>query len=746
MPSVLLLLLAGAVLAQDTLPSQDNVTDYAPTVNVECPDFSTTSLIRQFTPQNQSLHPDEIKYVNSRFNTTVQDAWNAWLGDGSGLGYNLSAFQGHFPKVGLAIPGGGLRAAQYGAGCLSGLDARNDSSKAAGTGGLLQVASYMSGLSGGSWVTGSLFFNNWPTIKDLVYGNGGSLDGWKLDLPLVSPDGDDVFSTDNQNFYGSILWSVISKAQAGIDTSITDPWARAISYHFLNQTNRQNFFTNATAHGAGQLWSDIPQIPAFQQNLTPFPLIVTDSRPVGSNLTTALGPESVVYEISPFEFASYDPNLSAGMNLSYAGTHLTNGKADNGSACVKGFDQAGFIMGTSASLLNQIFDFAHNTLQGFSSSDSNTFIYILQRQLRSVRTRADDVANWPNPFNGLKSSTFQDSGSTWLELIDGASNGENIPYGPLFVKSRGLDVIVTIECSADDPNFWPNGTGAIATSSRLSSILLASHQQFPPIPQTAADWVSTGVRQRPTFFGCDPTQSPAEYPLVIYLPNAPPITGDNPVTNTGTFVLTYPLKHTQLFLDQVHFNTISGFTRVPLHVSIYVPNANTPDPNFGICLQCAAVDRARTKVSPVVARSSICSQCFQQYCYDPAHPPSQSELPNRKLVFVDPTPQGLTKVEGFLGTNKFKLLGGVIGLVVFIALLSGGLIWWKKRKDREMQYNRVNNFHDDGGDAARVWPAQTQGQRYSDYQAEAYELPAHQTEVKGLGATHGVDGKTLDSP
>lgn len=52
------------------------------------------------------------------------------------------------------------------------------------------------------------------------------------------------------------------------------------------------------------------------------------------------------------ELASYDPNLSAGMNLTYAGTHLTNGKPDNGSACVTGFDQAGFVMGTSASLFN----------------------------------------------------------------------------------------------------------------------------------------------------------------------------------------------------------------------------------------------------------------------------------------------------------------------------------------------------------------------------------------------------------
>lgn len=40
------------------------------------------------------------------------------------------------------------------------------------------------------------------------------------------------------------------------------------------------------------------------------------------------------------------------MNLTYVGTHLSNGKPANGSACVTGFDQAGFIMGTSASLFN----------------------------------------------------------------------------------------------------------------------------------------------------------------------------------------------------------------------------------------------------------------------------------------------------------------------------------------------------------------------------------------------------------
>lgn len=64
-------------------------------------------------------------------------------------------------------------------------------------------------------MTGSLVFNNWPTIKDLVYGNG-DLAGWLLDLPFATPDGDNIFSEENQYFFGSILWSIMAKANAGM--------------------------------------------------------------------------------------------------------------------------------------------------------------------------------------------------------------------------------------------------------------------------------------------------------------------------------------------------------------------------------------------------------------------------------------------------------------------------------------------------------------------------------------------------
>jgi lysophospholipase len=56
-----------------------------------------------------------------------------------------------------------------------------------------------------------------------------------------------------------------------------------------------------------------------------------------------------------------------------------------------------------------------------------------------------------------------------------------------------------------------------------------SHQQFPAIPSTPEEFIQFGVNARATFFGCNP-ENATDYPLVIYLPNAPPFNGDDPVT------------------------------------------------------------------------------------------------------------------------------------------------------------------------------------------------------------------------
>lgn len=132
-----------SVLADDL----GSPTDYAPQVNVPCPD---APLVRVFTPETQSLNALEREYISQRESTVIPEAWNDWIGDGSALGYNMSIFNNQYPRVGIAIAGGGHRAAQLGAGVLLGYDARDGLAKKSGTGGFLQVASYITGLSGES--------------------------------------------------------------------------------------------------------------------------------------------------------------------------------------------------------------------------------------------------------------------------------------------------------------------------------------------------------------------------------------------------------------------------------------------------------------------------------------------------------------------------------------------------------------------------------------------------------------------
>ena len=190
---------------------------------------------------------------------------------------------------------------------------------------------------GGSWLTASLMLNDWPTPSTLVYGDHGGLPGWMLDLDLVAPSSINSGDSDNQAYWGSLLASVGAKANATMsvilssrcsdvdtsscsDTSFTDLWGRALSYHFLNQTTRDNFYTNNTGHGAGQLWSQIPLLPSYVNRSMPFPIITADSLP--TNSTSVVSLDSVVYEASLRILSSF--------------AHLADGSSSRRSSLVLG--------------------------------------------------------------------------------------------------------------------------------------------------------------------------------------------------------------------------------------------------------------------------------------------------------------------------------------------------------------------------------------------------------------------------
>ena len=65
---------------------------------------------------------------------------------------------------------------------------------------------------GGSWFTGSLYFNDFATIPDLVHGNSEDLSGWLLDLDLFLLAGFNILDDRNTLFFQSIVASVAAKA------------------------------------------------------------------------------------------------------------------------------------------------------------------------------------------------------------------------------------------------------------------------------------------------------------------------------------------------------------------------------------------------------------------------------------------------------------------------------------------------------------------------------------------------------
>ena len=72
-----------------------------------------------------------------------------------------------------------------------------------------------------------------------------------------------------------------------------------------------------------------------------------------------------------------------------------------------------------------------------------------------------------------------------------------------------------------------------------------------------------------------------------------------------------------------------------------------------------------------MSRSDVCNQCFRQYCFDQENPPNNSELPGRKLEFVDPDPEGVSRVTQFLNVNKVPIILGFLGVAILIAGLIG---------------------------------------------------------------------------
>lgn len=395
---------------------------------------------------------------------------------------------------------------------------------------------------------------------------------------------------------------------------------------------------------AAYTFSSIANDTNFTDATIPMPIIVSVERPAGQ---LQILENSTVFEFNPWEMGSYDMGNPAFAPLRYVGSPFNNGTIASGGQCIAGVDNVGFVVGTSSTLFNQGF-LAIN--QG-SPDVPDFFVRALNATLAGLSDQSADVALWPNPFFGYQATTNRNANSSFLDLVDGGEDLQNIPFHPLIWSLRAVDVIIAVDSSADTTTHWPNGTALVATYQRSISNFSndLERNRFPVVPNQNT-MVNLGLNKRPTFFGCNGTNTTGNNnnsnpgPLIVYLPNAPYTN----YSNVSTFDLEYTTEQRQAII-------LNGYNVATM------ANA-TVDAQWPACLGCAILERSLHRTGTQVP--AVCADCFQRYCWNGTvndTAPATYE-PTQIVASSGGETSGAERARGFPGAGRLVVTVGILGL------------------------------------------------------------------------------------
>ncbi|KAH9814792.1 lysophospholipase [Melampsora americana] len=555
--------------------------NYAP-VWVPCPRELQVRSPERIGP----LADKESEYIHQRTSKSIPH-WRRYLKGANLTDFNIDHFLNraekegakagwNLPNIGIALSGGGPRAALLGASIVHTFDARNPEAMQAGTGGIMQLMNYVAGLSGGSWFTGSWATGDFPIIPELIQ-------SWDL-------------TQDNQPFdwqtikkYPPAVKIARQKADAGFPASLID---------------------NAPNYGESVLFSSIRNVSTFKNFDAPYPIIVATSR--GNKGTSSITLETPIYEFTPEEFGVWHPSLNAFIPIDYLGTSMFNGKVPPHGDCVNGFDNAAFVMGASSNILSEPFA-PNEQMPLIKRLIAGLYYYFTDHMY--------DEALVLNPFNGLgigfgPSSGFPDGKDSLLYLADGGLGGENMPLWPLIQPARKLDVIFAVDAQADglgktiDAQGYANGTSLYMTYLKTQ---LPDYQgyPFPKIPDTSREFSARGLHQRPSLFGCNETSGP----LVIYFPNYYIVAE----TDVSTVHASYTPAEIEGFLANgfAIATQARGISTVDDFLSGELASAldrigESEEPRWITCIACGLIDRQNRRDG--ISRTPQCEACFTKYC------------------------------------------------------------------------------------------------------------------------------------
>ena len=530
---VSLLTLALSVVTAYALPPSDlrtlsigqqrDSTSYAPHA-ATCP---STPLTRPASGLSQA----ETSYIAGR-SPIAAAALKTWL-DNTGAGFGQPST---YPTLALASSGGGFRALLSGAGVHQALDGREGGTSVSG---LYQALTYESGLSGGGWLLGSIAGNNWPTITNLktTLWEDTFADG------LLLPDNIGV-GVDN----AEILAAIGSKNAAGYSPTTIDYYGRLLGYALLKQSQG----------GVADTWSGVTQQSNFTSAAVPFPIITAVGVDGSQGECYPQNPNDPIYELTPYEFGSWDTGDAGFAQMQYIGSR--------GTSCVTGYDNLGYIMGTSSNVLDGVCLPFPDEIQAIQ--DVTNAIEDALNINNTADTRAV-FAPYPNPFANEP---------TEIDLVDGGETNQNNPIWPFL--HRQIDLLFVSDNSGDE-NTYPNGTAIHQTYTQAQASGLT---RMPAIPESDT-FVVQGLNTRPTFFGCNDTN----VMTIVWLPNY----NFTYASNTNTFKLQYSKTETDAMIaNGVAVGSYNGSS------------------TYGTCVGCAILKKTSASLP------SACTACFDELCFN----------------------------------------------------------------------------------------------------------------------------------
>ncbi|GKT47313.1 lysophospholipase 1 [Colletotrichum spaethianum] len=584
------LAIAGLAVAQGQ--GDGGVDPFAP-VYANCP-----SGLR-VRPASEGLSRSESSWKVSRGEKVIP-ALSSYLTLANIDGFNVQDYiqrlnTSNFPVVGLSISGGGTQSGIGGLGIWQAFDARNPAAVAARTGGLTQVLTYITGLSGGGALTVStLAANDFVTIDALRK---------QIDFTVdytVGPDG-------NQTTYlTEIFENLGAKAETGLPVSVADAFGQFWGI-YLPENRTYGNYSDLTLPGTVFSLGEAPMPIVSLSEVIPgqSPNIGGIMWP-GRNATNGFNLTS--YEVTPFEFGSWrGGRIQAFMPTMYLGTSMANGTAQNTSECIQGFDKFTFIQGSTANafdawFIDEWYDtpiFAKRALKTGPPTSGNIIPppqfeddgrVILVNQTAQFFNQTFNESLWatyPNPFENYNPAM---QGVDELLLVDGSLGGETNPIRPLIIPERQVDFIIVYEASSDAKYNWVNGTNLVNAAQSAAQ----GNIPFPRIPDVAT-LVTQNLTKQPTFFGCDAATSPPT-PLVLYLPNSP----WSGYINFTFFKSSFTDNEFDLTADNA-FN-----------LATY--GNGTVDSSWPACLACATIRGSLTRLG--IELPEKCQECFRRHCWD----------------------------------------------------------------------------------------------------------------------------------